>query len=97
VGDGPALGARRGDGWGAGATGESRALDVTGEWLVMVGVCTRLGCVALGEGAGDFGGWFCPGHGSHYDTSGRIRRGPAPENLPVPAAQFDGEDTIILG
>ncbi|MEM9318281.1 MAG: ubiquinol-cytochrome c reductase iron-sulfur subunit [Pseudomonadota bacterium] len=69
----------------------------TGEWLVMQGVCTHLGCVPLGDGAGDFGGWFCPCHGSHYDTSGRIRRGPAPENLPVPTASFVDETTILLG
>ena len=65
------------------ATDENRALDDSGEWLVQIGVCTHLGCVPLGD-AGDFGGWFCPCHGSHYDTSGRIRRGPAPENLLVP-------------
>ncbi len=69
----------------------------TGEWLVMQGVCTHLGCVPIGEGAGDFGGWFCPCHGSHYDTSGRIRRGPAPENLPIPLAEFVDETTILLG
>ncbi|MEM9756318.1 MAG: ubiquinol-cytochrome c reductase iron-sulfur subunit [Pseudomonadota bacterium] len=68
----------------------------TGEWLCMQGVCTHLGCVPLGD-AGDFGGWFCPCHGSHYDTSGRIRRGPAPENLPVPTASFVDETTILLG
>ena len=68
-----------------------------GEWLVMMGVCTHLGCVPLGDGAGDFGGWFCPCHGSHYDTSGRIRRGPAPENLPVPTAAFENATTIKLG
>ncbi len=68
-----------------------------GEWLVMMGVCTHLGCVPLGDGAGEFGGWFCPCHGSHYDTSGRIRKGPAPENLPVPPASFDDETTIVLG
>ncbi|MEO1239185.1 MAG: ubiquinol-cytochrome c reductase iron-sulfur subunit [Pseudomonadota bacterium] len=67
-----------------------------GEWLVMQGVCTHFGCVPLGD-AGDFGGWFCPCHGSHYDTSGRIRRGPAPENLPVPPAQFVDAATILLG
>ncbi|MFN4099692.1 MAG: ubiquinol-cytochrome c reductase iron-sulfur subunit, partial [Pararhodobacter sp.] len=55
------------------AADENRALDEAGEWLVMTGVCTHLGCVPLGNGAGDFGGWFCPCHGSHYDTSGRIR------------------------
>ncbi len=70
---------------------------VTGEWLVMMGVCTHLGCVPLGDGAGEFGGWFCPCHGSHYDTSGRIRKGPAPENLPVPLARFDDEATLVLG
>jgi len=68
----------------------------TGEWLVMQGVCTHLGCVPLGD-AGDFGGWFCPCHGSHYDTAGRIRRGPAPRNLPVPEAVFVDESTIQLG
>ena len=86
------------------ATDENRALvppdaegEVAEEWLVMMGVCTHLGCVPLGDGAGDFGGWFCPCHGSHYDTAGRIRRGPAPTNLPVPVAAFDGETTIVLG
>lgn len=69
----------------------------TGEWLVMWGVCTHLGCVPLGDGAGDFGGWFCPCHGSHYDTAGRIRRGPAPENLHIPVASFVDETTILLG
>ncbi|UWQ95916.1 ubiquinol-cytochrome c reductase iron-sulfur subunit [Gymnodinialimonas sp. 57CJ19] len=69
----------------------------TGEWLVMQGVCTHLGCVPIGDGAGDFGGWFCPCHGSHYDTAGRIRRGPAPENLPVPPAEFLDDSTILLG
>ncbi len=67
------------------------------EWLVMMGVCTHLGCVPLGDGAGDFHGWFCPCHGSHYDTAGRIRKGPAPENLPVPVAAFADETTIKLG
>ncbi|MEV8466153.1 MULTISPECIES: ubiquinol-cytochrome c reductase iron-sulfur subunit [Meridianimarinicoccus] len=75
----------------------NRALDESGEWLVMMGVCTHLGCVPLGDGAGDYGGWFCPCHGSHYDTSGRIRRGPAPENLHVPVAAFADETTIKLG
>ena len=79
------------------AADENRALDETGEWLVMMGVCTHLGCVPLGDGAGDFHGWFCPCHGSHYDTSGRIRKGPAPENLPVPMAAFVDDTTIKLG
>ena len=73
---------------GADADDKNRTLDQKGEWLVMMGVCTHLGCVPLGNGAGDFGGWFCPCHGSHYDTAGRIRKGPAPENLPVPLAFF---------
>ncbi len=81
----------------ADASDQNRALDEAGEWLVMMGVCTHLGCVPLGNGAGDFGGWFCPCHGSHYDTSGRIRRGPAPTNLPVPVAAFTDETTIKLG
>lgn len=65
-------------------------------WLVMVGVCTHLGCVPLGQ-QGDFGGWFCPCHGSHYDTAGRIRKGPAPENLHIPNFQFISDTTIRVG
>lgn len=80
----------------ADASDSNRTMDDAGEWLVMMGVCTHLGCVPLGD-AGDFGGWFCPCHGSHYDAAGRIRKGPAPENLPVPVAAFDGDDTLILG
>ncbi len=79
------------------ATDENRALDEAGEWLVMMGVCTHLGCVPLGDGAGDFHGWFCPCHGSHYDSAGRIRKGPAPENLHIPVAEFLDETTIKLG
>ena len=71
------------------------------EWLVMVGVCTHLGCVPLGQKAsepkGEFGGWFCPCHGSHYDTSGRIRKGPAPLNLAVPPYVFVNDNTIKIG
>jgi ubiquinol-cytochrome c reductase iron-sulfur subunit len=78
------------------ATDENRALSEDGTWLVMMGVCTHLGCVPLGD-QGDFGGWFCPCHGSHYDTSGRIRRGPAPRNLPIPVASFVDDVTIQLG
>jgi ubiquinol-cytochrome c reductase iron-sulfur subunit len=78
------------------ATDANRTLDEAGEWLVQIGVCTHLGCVPLGE-AGDFGGWFCPCHGSHYDKAGRIRRGPAPENLPVPLASFVEDGVIRLG
>jgi ubiquinol-cytochrome c reductase iron-sulfur subunit len=71
------------------------------EWLVMIGVCTHLGCVPLGQrptdAKGDFGGWFCPCHGSHYDTSGRIRRGPAPRNLEVPEYTFVNDTNIRIG
>jgi ubiquinol-cytochrome c reductase iron-sulfur subunit len=81
----------------ADAADQNRSLDEAGEWLVMIGVCTHLGCVPLGDGAGDFGGWFCPCHGSHYDTSGRIRKGPAPRNLDVPVAAFTDETTLKLG
>ncbi|WP_076534256.1 ubiquinol-cytochrome c reductase iron-sulfur subunit [Gemmobacter megaterium] len=91
-------------GAGTPATDENRALvppeaegDAAEEWLVMSGVCTHLGCVPIGDGAGDFGGWFCPCHGSHYDTAGRIRRGPAPENLHIPVAAFTDASTIKLG
>ena len=66
------------------------------EWLIMTGVCTHLGCVPLGE-KGDFGGWFCPCHGSHYDTSGRIRKGPAPTNLEIPKYEFVDNNTIKIG
>jgi ubiquinol-cytochrome c reductase iron-sulfur subunit len=81
---------------GAPATDEDRTLDEAGEWLVMIGVCTHLGCVPLGN-AGEFGGWFCPCHGSHYDQAGRIRKGPAPQNLAVPRAAFISETVLKLG
>ncbi|CAR30823.1 hypothetical protein ZYGR_0P01250 [Zygosaccharomyces rouxii] len=66
------------------------------QWLIMLGICTHLGCVPIGE-SGDFGGWFCPCHGSHYDISGRIRKGPAPLNLEIPAYEFeeDGQKVIV--
>jgi len=71
------------------------------EWLVLVGVCTHLGCVPQGqkvsESRGDFGGWFCPCHGSHYDISGRIRKGPAPKNLEVPTYEFINDTTLKIG
>ena len=66
------------------------------EWLVIVGICTHLGCVPLGN-KGEYGGWFCPCHGSHYDTSGRIRKGPAPTNLEVPKYEFVDNNTIKIG
>ncbi len=78
-----------------------RVLEDKPQWLVMVGVCTHLGCVPLGQkeadSKGDFGGWFCPCHGSHYDTSGRIRKGPAPKNLTVPPFEFISDTTIKIG
>lgn len=71
------------------------------EWLIVVGVCTHLGCIPLGQRAtdpkGEWGGWFCPCHGSHYDTSGRIRKGPAPENLIVPPHRFIDETMVRIG
>ena len=73
---------------------EDRAKDP--EWLVMLGVCTHLGCVPLGD-KGEYGGWFCPCHGSHYDTSGRIRKGPAPTNMEVPKYEFVNSNTIKIG
>jgi len=66
------------------------------EWLVMIGVCTHLGCVPLAD-KGDFKGWFCPCHGSHYDGSGRIRKGPAPVNMEIPEYEFVDSNTIKIG
>jgi ubiquinol-cytochrome c reductase iron-sulfur subunit len=71
------------------------------EWLIVVGVCTHLGCVPLGQSPSDprgqFGGWFCPCHGSQYDTSGRIRLGPAPLNLAVPEYAFESDTLVKIG
>ena len=66
------------------------------EWLVLIGVCTHLGCVPIAN-AGEFGGYFCPCHGSHYDASGRIRKGPAPENLYVPKYEFQSDELLVVG
>ena len=81
------------------ASDESRVKNP--KWLVVVGVCTHLGCVPLGQKIGDnkgeYGGWFCPCHGSHYDTSGRIRKGPAPLNLEIPPYEFVSDDIIKIG
>ena len=66
------------------------------KWLVLIGVCTHLGCVPIAN-AGEYGGYFCPCHGSHYDGSGRIRKGPAPANLDVPKHEFQSEDLLIVG
>jgi len=80
---------------------DDTARVVKPEWLVIVGVCTHLGCVpggsARGDVVGEYGGWFCPCHGSHYDTSGRIRKGPAPTNLEVPAYTFLTDTRIKVG
>jgi ubiquinol-cytochrome c reductase iron-sulfur subunit len=78
------------------ATDENRSMDEAGTWLVMIGVCTHLGCVPLSE-AGAYNGWFCPCHGSTYDTAGRIRSGPAPENLHIPVAAFVSDAVLQLG
>ena len=80
---------------------DDRIVDGKKEWLVVVGICTHLGCVPLGqkpaEVKGEYGGWFCPCHGSHYDSSGRIRKGPAPTNLEVPEFTFVNDTTIKIG
>lgn len=82
-------------------TDSERVKEGQEKWLVMVGICTHLGCVPLGQKEtdvkGDFDGWFCPCHGSHYDSSGRIRKGPAPKNLMVPEYTFLNETTIKIG
>ena len=78
------------------ATDENRSAEGQERMLVMVGVCTHLGCIPLGQ-QGDFGGWFCPCHGSHYDTAGRIRRGPAPENMHVPLYTFLTDTRLRIG
>ena len=64
------------------------------KWLVLIGVCTHLGCVPISH-AGDYNGYFCPCHGSHYDASGRIRKGPAPLNLEIPPYEIDGDNLIV--
>jgi ubiquinol-cytochrome c reductase iron-sulfur subunit len=78
------------------ATDVNRAAEGQEQWLVMVGVCTHLGCVPLGQ-SGDYDGWYCPCHGSHYDTAGRVRKGPAPENMAVPLFSFPNPTTIRIG
>jgi ubiquinol-cytochrome c reductase iron-sulfur subunit len=83
------------------ATDENRTKPGQEKWLVLIGVCTHLGCIPKGqrssENRGEFGGWFCPCHGSHYDTAGRIRKGPAPANLPIPPYQFVSDTKIKIG
>jgi len=80
----------------ADATDVNRAAKDKENWLIVTGVCTHLGCVPLAN-SGDFGGWLCPCHGSHYDAAGRIRRGPAPENLAIPPYAFEGDTKIKIG
>jgi ubiquinol-cytochrome c reductase iron-sulfur subunit len=83
------------------ATDLNRTKKGKENWLVLVGICTHLGCIPKGQSIadarGDFGGWFCPCHGSHYDTSGRIRRGPAPRNLEVPPYEFVSDTKVKIG
>ena len=80
---------------------QNRVKEGKAQWLILVGVCTHLGCIPLGtsqgETKGEFNGWFCPCHGSHYDTSGRIRKGPAPRNLEVPEYTFLNDTVVKIG
>ncbi len=82
------------------ATDENRVKDANGKvnekYLVQIGICTHLGCVPLGE-SGDYHGWFCPCHGSHYDQAGRIRKGPAPRNLDIPPYRYVSDTKIVIG
>ena len=83
------------------ATDLNRTKKDKENWLVLVGICTHLGCIPKGQSMadakGNYGGWFCPCHGSHYDTAGRIRLGPAPQNLPVPPYEFVSDTMIKIG
>ena len=83
------------------ATDANRTKKGHESWLILVGICTHLGCIPKGQSMadakGDFGGWFCPCHGSHYDTAGRIRKGPAPRNLEVPPYEFVSATKIKIG
>jgi ubiquinol-cytochrome c reductase iron-sulfur subunit len=78
------------------ASDDNRVIEGKEQYLVQIGVCTHLGCVPIGE-AGDYGGWFCPCHGSHYDLAGRIRKGPAPENLHIPKYKYLTDKRIQIG
>jgi ubiquinol-cytochrome c reductase iron-sulfur subunit len=78
-------------------TDEQRTKKGHENWLIMIGVCTHLGCIPLGNGAGEYGGWFCPCHGSTYDTAGRIRKGPAPLNLIIPPYEFTSDTHVKIG
>ncbi|MCF6343527.1 MAG: ubiquinol-cytochrome c reductase iron-sulfur subunit [Devosiaceae bacterium] len=83
------------------ATDAERVVAGKEQWLVMVGICTHLGCVPQGqkpnEPKGEFNGWFCPCHGSHYDSAGRIRKGPAPKNLVLPPYEFLSDTLVKIG
>jgi len=83
------------------ATDENRASSDREPWLVMIGICTHLGCIpkgqAVGDYKGDYGGWFCPCHGSQYDTAGRVRVGPAPENMAIPPYTFLSDTKVKIG
>jgi ubiquinol-cytochrome c reductase iron-sulfur subunit len=83
------------------ATDLNRTKKGKENWLVLIGICTHLGCIPKGQGMsdskGDYGGWFCPCHGSMYDTAGRIRKGPAPRNLEIPPYEFTSDTKIKIG
>jgi ubiquinol-cytochrome c reductase iron-sulfur subunit len=83
------------------ATDANRTKKGHESWLILVGICTHLGCIpkgqSLSDSKGEYGGWFCPCHGSHYDTAGRIRKGPAPRNLDVPPYEFTSDTRIKIG
>jgi ubiquinol-cytochrome c reductase iron-sulfur subunit len=83
------------------ASDENRTTEGREGWLVMIGICTHLGCIpkgqAVGDNKGDFGGWFCPCHGSQYDTAGRVRKGPAPQNMAIPPYAFLSDTKVKLG
>ena len=83
------------------ATDANRDNQGPRDWLVMVGICTHLGCIpkgqAVGDPKGEYGGWFCPCHGSQYDTAGRIRKGPAPQNLAIPPTPSSSDTKIKIG
>jgi ubiquinol-cytochrome c reductase iron-sulfur subunit len=83
------------------ASDDNRAAKDREPWLVMIGICTHLGCIPKGQAVGDYrgeyGGWFCPCHGSQYDTAGRIRKGPAPQNLAIPPYGFESDTKLKIG
>lgn len=78
------------------ALDENRSIDPEGRYVLFTGLCTHMGCVPIGDGMGDFNGWFCPCHSAHFDTSGRTRKGPAPYNLYIPPYEWDGGTILTL-